>query len=65
MTDGSLSLIALSILYQHTGYCKVLVVVVEWLAGKTATLAMQASFAQQCVHHAVDIPTRTQHQPMH
>ena len=49
---ASLSLIA-TVHAAAVGYCKLLVVV-EWLAGRTATLAMQASFAQQCVHQAVD-----------
>ena len=40
------------------------VVVVERLAGRNATPALQASFAQQCVHHAVGKPARTQHQSM-
>ena len=57
-------LLQLSMLQPHAGYCRLAVVVVELLAGRTATLAMDASFAQQCVHHAVDTPARTQHQPM-
>ena len=52
-------LLPLCMLQPHTGYCKLSVVVVEWLAGRNATLAIQASFAQQCVHHAVSKPART------
>ena len=49
-------LLQLSMLQPHTEYCKFSVVVVDWLAGRNATPAMQASFAQQCVHHAVGKP---------
>ena len=57
-------LLQLSMLQPHTGYCKLSGVVVEWLAGRNATPALQALFAQQCVHHAVGKPARTQHQSM-
>ena len=57
-------LLQLSMLQPHTGYSKLSVVVVEWLAGRNATTALQASFAQQCVHHAVGKPARTQLQSM-
>ena len=57
-------LLQLSMLQPYTGYSKLSVVVVEWLAGRNATPALQASFAQQCVHHAVGKPARTEHQSM-
>ena len=53
-------LLQLSMLQPHTVYHKLSVVVVEWLAGRNGTPALQASFAQQCVHHAVGKPARTQ-----
>ena len=55
-------LLQLSMLQPNGGYCKLSVVVVEWLAGGNATPALQASFAQQCIHHAVGKPAITQHQ---
>ena len=51
-------LLQLSMLQPHTGYCKLSV------AGRNATPALQALFAQQCVHHAVGKPARTQLQSM-
>ena len=52
-------LLQLSMLHPHTGYCKLSVVVVEWLAGRNATPAMKVLFAQRFVHHAVGKPART------
>ena len=52
-------LLQLAMQQLQTGYSKLSAVVVEWLAGRNATPAMQASFAQQCVRHAVGKPART------
>ena len=52
-------LLQLPMLHPHTGYCKLSVVVVEWLAGRNATPAMQVLFAQRFVHHAVGKPAIT------
>ena len=49
-------LLQLAMLQPNTRHCKLSVVVVEWLAGRNATPAMQDSFAQQCGHHAVSKP---------
>ena len=44
-------LLQLAMQQLQRGYSKLSAVVVEWLAGRIATPAMQASFAQQCVRH--------------